>query len=376
MNVLCLFEEGRLGGPQIRIHKVAKGLKQLGVDLTIVLPGYQSEQFQELLKRDELNFKVLMLHRLTKDVFHLFKYVLFFVPELLMLMWQLFRFNPDVVHVTGAWQVKGIIASVIMRKKRVWELNDTFLPSYLKPLFKLLRPLCNSYIFAGKSVERYYLSEFNLASSYTQIIPSPVDTSIFKRGEGKGEPCLDASKINVVTVANVNRVKGMERLIEVASHIQDKRIVFNIVGAIFENNVPYYESLIEEIDRRGLTNIRFLGAKINVKDYLESADIYFCTSDFEASPLSVWEAMSMGLPIVSTDVGDVPEYVSSSEGCVHSRDDISGIAASILDISNDETKRASLGASSRKVAVENLDTQFCVKKHRDIYTKVVSGEVS
>ena len=42
-----------------------------------------------------------------------------------------------------------------------------------------------------------------------------------------------------------------------------------------------------------------------MKKHLVASDLYICTSKFEASPVAVWEAMSVGLPVISTDVGDL-----------------------------------------------------------------------
>ena len=50
-----------------------------------------------------------------------------------------------------------------------------------------------------------------------------------------------------------------------------------------------------------LINIYFINSRRDVRPLLKRFDIYVCSSDNEASPLSVWEAMSMKKPIVSTD---------------------------------------------------------------------------
>ena len=45
-----------------------------------------------------------------------------------------------------------------------------------------------------------------------------------------------------------------------------------------------------------------------IRSLLNQSDIYVCSSNYESSPVSIWEAMSMELPIVSTDVGDLSKY--------------------------------------------------------------------
>ena len=49
--------------------------------------------------------------------------------------------------------------------------------------------------------------------------------------------------------------------------------------------------------------------KIDLEKEIIIIDIYICTSNNEASPLSVWEAMSMEKAIISTDVGDVGKFI-------------------------------------------------------------------
>ena len=48
-----------------------------------------------------------------------------------------------------------------------------------------------------------------------------------------------------------------------------------------------------------------------MRPLLKRFDVYVCSSKAESSPISVWEAMSMAKPIVSTSVGDVPLYVQN-----------------------------------------------------------------
>lgn len=58
--------------------------------------------------------------------------------------------------------------------------------------------------------------------------------------------------------------------------------------------------------------IDFAGFVVNVEDYLANSDVFLLSSDYEALPLAVLEAMAAGLPIVATDVGGVRDIVTDN----------------------------------------------------------------
>ena len=60
-------------------------------------------------------------------------------------------------------------------------------------------------------------------------------------------------------------------------------------------------------------NIFFIGQKNNIYDYLNISELYVCSSNYESSPISIWEAMSMNLPIISTKVGDLTRVIINGQ---------------------------------------------------------------
>ena len=155
MKVANIIEEGRLGGPQIRIAEVARCLKAHGIETTVFYPKYQSDLFKQTLDTYGIRNICMPLHRLTKDKKHLFAYFLFFFYEIICLYFFFKRERFDIIHCSGgSWQFKGIIAGRLAGSKILWHLNDTGMPGFFRWLFRLIAPkFADGLIVAGKRVK-------------------------------------------------------------------------------------------------------------------------------------------------------------------------------------------------------------------------------
>lgn len=114
-------------------------------------------------------------------------------------------------------------------------------------------------------------------------------------------------KLIVGTIGSFHiKDKGQIYMIKALSRIKDKKIEYQLVGD--GNN---YE-LINEAKRIGVSDkVVFLGRynHENVMKWLQTIDIYIQPSFDEGLPRAVIEAMSVGLPIIASNVGGIPELI-------------------------------------------------------------------
>jgi starch synthase len=91
---------------------------------------------------------------------------------------------------------------------------------------------------------------------------------------------------------------------------------------------------------------------------LARSAVFALPSAIDKSPYSVLEGMFAGLPVVSTDVGGIPEMVVDGEtGFLVPPDDDTAIADAIEKLLTDEPRRAAMGAASRARAYERFDAR-------------------
>lgn len=379
MRVANIIEEGRWGGPQKRITLVAAALKEYKVETTVLLPMLNSDRFQQTLNNAGVEWKSLPLHRLGSGWRTLFLYASTFVIDIYRLWRELRNGGYDLLHVSGgAWQFKGPIAGRLAGVPVVWHLNDTQMPRVLVILFNLLSPLADAFIVTANRVRNYYLNKKKFEDELIFSLQAPVDVHKYNREHVQLNGLLNTVRgIRVVAVANVSPVKGLDTLVAAISKLKKRINDSNlfIVGTTHDTQKKYYAALIKQAEALSVKpNIRFLGFQEDIPGLLATCDVFVCSSLAESGPMSVWEAMSMGCAIVSTDVGDVAEYIKDGEsGFIVPVGNAQAMADAIYKLASNEALRHEFGRKARETACRALDVSIIAKKTAEGYSAVVAA---
>lgn len=373
MKIINIVLDGRIAGPQLRIAKVARRLKEEGVETIVIFPEKNSDKFRKLLNKYGIKYKTLKLNKLSKDPFGLIKWLVTFIPQTIKLVKIFKRINPDVIHCNASWQWKGIVAAKFAGKKIVWHLNDSNISFLILTGFKFLNKFAEGFIFAGKRTKEYYFNYIK-EKKIGKIIHAPVDTTQYDP-ERKINPSFlrNEKGIKIITVANVNPTKGIEYFVEAASILTKKydNLQFYVFGGLFKSQNKYLKYIKSLIVKHNLNNFLLYGFCENIASVLKDSDIYVCSSINEAAPMSVWEAMAMKKPIVSTDVGSVPDFIQNGEnGFIVPVKSPEKLAEKIEVLIKDKKLREKFSKKVREVAVEKLDVKICAKRHKEFYEKI------
>ena len=377
IRVANIIEDGRLAGPQKRILMVASALSKK-IETNVIFPKKNSEEFRLNCHESGIKYLPLSLTTMSNNLYSIIKYIVLFPYEILILLFLFKKHRFNLVHVSGGcWQFKGVIAAKLAKIKVVWHLNDTYAPFFLRKIFSYLSPYANSFIFASEKTKQYYK---NLIPSKSKnfLIQSPVDVNFFNPNlkyslEELQKKFLIENKIVIGTIGNINRNKGHITFLKTAKLLSSysKDIIFLVVGPIYESQQKYFKYLKDIIKKEKIENVYFLNHKKDVRPILKIIDIYVCSSDNEASPLSVWEAMSMEKAIISTDVGDVGKFINDgSNGFIVKKGDANALANNIIKLIERPNLRKEFGKSARLIAKTKLDLKLCVNLHTVVYQKI------
>lgn len=134
---------------------------------------------------------------------------------------------------------------------------------------------------------------------------------------------------------------------------------------------PMAEALCRELNL--CDEIRFVGKQQDMEEIFAIADLFLLPSEYESFGLSALEAMAGGAPVVSTNVGGLPEIITPGEnGFMANIGDTGQMAQYAIDILKDENTFKRFKANARKQA-ENFDITRIVPQYEHLYERLYEG---
>lgn len=138
---------------------------------------------------------------------------------------------------------------------------------------------------------------------------------------------------------------------------------------------PLHDALAALAAARGVADrVRWLGARFDVSDLVEAADLYVVSSQREGLSLSILEALRGGRAAVVTDAGGNAEAVRDGvNGRVVPVHDPAALAAAILDLLADPARRERFGAAARAAWARGYGAERMVRETEALYRAVLDG---
>jgi len=109
-------------------------------------------------------------------------------------------------------------------------------------------------------------------------------------------------------------------------------------------------------------------------DYFYGAiDIFCLSSDLEGMPLTLLEALASGVPVVSTEVGGIPEVIESGKtGYLVPKGSAEFLAKRIVELLQDPAKAAELALAGRKMVHERFPAEKMIRATEAVYDEVLA----
>lgn len=159
----------------------------------------------------------------------------------------------------------------------------------------------------------------NKLQNKIKIIYNSVDPDIF---DSKFK--LSQKKIRFIEVASIEKRKGQEDLIH-AFHALKKK--YNDIELYFYGTGPDLNLCKNLVNALGIRDVFFEGFIDNISEvYKNYPAVFILPSYDEGLPISILEAMSSGLPVITTNIAGIPEVIiDGKNGKLINPGDISGL---------------------------------------------------
>lgn len=242
-------------------------------------------------------------------------------------------------------------------------LNNTMYNNPRSALYRLFGKLfATKLITLTKSDAVSYRKKYRIRMSRLDYIYNWVGEG-FDYGYDKN----NVEQKKLLTIGRFDPVKGYEILLNVAEKMRkkDNNWIWEVYG---EPQGEYYRSINKQINERGLSEaVRLKPVTTKIADVYRGASIYICTSLFEGLPMTLIEAKSIGLPIVSFDIETGPREIVEDgvNGCLIRPYDEKEMADRILDLLSNGKKLMEFSKNSQ-TDMFKFKKEFIMEKWRAI----------
>lgn len=231
---------------------------------------------------------------------------------------------------------------------------------------------CKAVFSVSEYIKQEIVKNTDTPSDKVFVLKNCVDTSIFKKDANQRESTRQKYNLteNTVAICYVGRLvemKGIKHLIDAVVKLDSQKdfklFIIGALGGHFKGDVNYVSPFVKNL----FHVVRPLGDKVIFTDFIDNVNlpVFLNGMDIAVMPTMYKEAValnnieyqSIGLPIITTNMGGIPEYVTDETACIVEND--SNLSKSILEkleylISNKEA-RIQMGMRGIEYA-KNFDT--------------------
>lgn len=324
------------GGAQVFFFSLCKELaKTNGENLhVIVLYDQMDESFNQIK-----NLEGIVFHSINKKRSVDFKAAREFRR-------LINKINPDIINYHLPFLVTYFLSFGF--KKTKWKLVKTFhsIPNKDTNRFEIY--------FEKRYAKKSLLSFIGISDSISEISKTIYPNSIVRTIYNGIEPYCGQNvynaKYDFVIVASFSQVKNHIFLINTF----EKYVSMNPASKLLcVGGGELLSKCVEIVKSKGLSkNVFFVGSQKNVFPFLCSSRAFVLSSIREGNPISILEAISIGLPVIAPNVGGIPDIIENN---------VNGL---LYEINNENQLLHAMRTITEPVLYEEIKTNNIIKSKR------------
>jgi glycosyltransferase involved in cell wall biosynthesis len=321
--------------------------------------------------KEKYNFSHLASHKngskLIKIYFLISSYLIF---PLILLTKRI-----DLIHINGSMKTSFLrksyflIIGKLLAKTIIYHMHSPCIDNYFAEISKLKRYLVCKFL---DLYDLHFAVSHSLANDLQKWTKTPVIViyNSVNICSSNHSALQDKDNCYILTIGDVRERKGSDDLLKVAVILKDKKVKFRLAG---NGDLNKYKEMANSYGIK--EKIDFLGwlDRCQLESELRKADIYFHPSYNEGLPMAVLEAISYGLPIISTSVGGIKEIVENEKnGFLFEPGDIEKFSDKINLLYEKSDLRLKMGQISKKIAQDKFNIMNIVKQIDNHYQKLLN----
>lgn len=183
-----------------------------------------------------------------------------------------------------------------------------------------------------------------------------------------------ADKLTAITVSRLSPEKDLGTMLYAVKQVVQQIPQFRL---LIVGDGPERERLKQIAAELHLTtHVEFLGERKDIPQLLSQAGFYVSSSLTEGISLTLLEAMSVGLPVVATQVGGNPEIVQQPEtGALVPSANPALLASALVQMCQNQSQWAEIGRRARQRVEQYFNIRTMIKDYEKLYLEILNTSV-
>jgi len=269
--------------------------------------------------------------------------------------------NPGVHHYAALAARLAAVPACVNTRHSV--TNSKGLP-YQERYFRWVKPLTSHVVFVCDFVRRGLEPKLGYPAEKCSVIVNGIPLAPFLAHPAS--PGARRPRIRFGTIGRLVPAKGHSILLDAFARIS--QTAPNAELSIFGYG-DLHDQLAAQIARLGLDGrVHLEGRTTNSAATLQGLDVFVFSSVNEGLPLVILEAMAAGLPVVTTDVGGIPEVAREDSAWLCRPGDPEALAGAMLHALNCRNLQQR-GESARRLAASSYGLEHMAARYHDLYRR-------